>query len=190
MCMFIPEWITALSAFALAWITLGLAIYTGKLWRSTERNSQLELRAYISVGEEPKGRIIEEGERARVQSVITNNGKTPANDVKCNSGIVILPKDIREQSQLPKLKDKELTSTVMAAGEAVFLSTEGDYPIDSRELADICGFGNNRLYVYGIITYQDAFDGKQYTNFCYQIQVSPDGTVTGWHIVPCHNDRS
>lgn len=190
MCMFIPEWITALSAFALAWITLVLAIYTGKLWRSTERNSQLELRAYISVGEESKGRRIEEGKRAKVQSVITNNGKTPAHAIICNSDIVILPKDIKENSQLPKLKDKELISATMAAGEAVFLATEGDYPVDSHHLADICGFGNNRLYLYGTITYRDAFTENQYTNFCYQIQVSPDGTVTGWHITPCHNDRS
>lgn len=171
------DWIVARSTFALAIVTgflaiftLGLMIYTWRLWRITcqlvdgaKKTAERQLRAYISVSAEIRN--IDNGEAPSANLTIANYGQTPAYGLTQTSGIAwgesfdtlpipTGPKGMTNASLLPK---EHNDARVVAPR-----------PLD---IAEIAAFrtGTLTLWVYGDLRYRDAFDIDRFKKFRYMV---------------------
>jgi hypothetical protein len=172
-----------------------LAIFSARLWRSTdklwavtnrslqqaEQRSRKELRAYVSV--EPLGITEYPGHnllvgRFNVRSV----GKIPARDVSIYSTIVLDADAAR--SDFPIGAPRISPTVVQPGAKMEFHSYEG-YPIpadqlDGDEPLKLAGY----LYVWGEVLYTDEFNTTGWTAFCHRYPcemfgVSPSDGSTG-----------
>ena len=154
-------------------VTLGLAIYTWKLWRATgalaagaEDTARRQLRAYISVDYEQVRDINGNPKPNVIGLAIKNCGQTPAHAVShwTMSGVVDFP--LRPGGVLPPpgIPDPAKVKTVLhpTMHRTVLLpfslSDESKEQIRSGKFA---------FYVWGEVNYLDAFDHPRKTRFCF-----------------------
>lgn len=147
--------------------------------RLSSESTKRELRAYITV---KAGSIFfqrpDVNAPFEARPVIVNAGKTPARNVRTGFKIKVLP--------FPLPESIGLTAGGLEGGgsigpgetrEAFFVSL--DRVLSDEEVSAIQVGGNERLYVYGLVEYTDAFGDNQFTVFCQYIAWDADGNPAG-----------
>lgn len=170
------EWWMVYITSTLALITLGLAIYTARLWGATntlakgaEDTARRQLRAYISAV--PNYVYFSTGtSRITITTQIINHGQTPASEV-CTVGIVRicpypLPNDF-PFPDMPSTKNKGRSVRHPNAKNFSFkVSGEG---FSELEKDNAIRGETSRIYIFGITTYVDIFNKECFTKFCSSI---------------------
>lgn len=175
--------IVTLSTVIMALFTCALAISTQRLWKSGERHSERELRAYVSVTE-----INTTGFRplSSPETAITikNSGKTPAYDFKIERTFDLHKIPRNEFHPYPSESPDRSSGSI---GPGVEISAGGcsRRPFTAEEYkAVICG--EIALFFFGRIDYTDAFKKNRFTNFRYIGKASRRGIT--WDVAENGND--
>ena len=158
----------------MAAFTVALFAATYLLWKSGEKHSERELRAYVSV---PGAGIGNFGASKRVQAKlhVRNCGQTPAYDLSLITtlGIRKLPRHDFEPSQ--KIEGLVSKGTV-GPGDFVEVPQE----METALTPEICERIQRReiaIFFFGKITYRDAFEKQRFTNFRYIAEPTDSDTL-------------
>jgi hypothetical protein len=136
-----------------------------------EEAMRLQQRAWVFVTDLRAGEL-QAGKPVSMTLGFKNTGRTPARNVQIASQIDALPKGHAPQ---PKL-DKGYSRGIIPPEGTVFVSigngrSSGE-GLTQQELQAISS-GDLVVWVYGTLTYDDVFEVRQATIFCYRLQ--PDG---------------
>jgi hypothetical protein len=128
--------------------------------------------------------------RFEIRPVIKNTGQTPAHDVVMYARAVILPTALPPNFDFRAPADLSGGSVMMLGpNQDRFTSAILPRRLSFAELRGIFTAQTVRLYVYGTVTYRDAFKRRRWTNFCYSIVWLPRrGNM--WHATTRHNDAN
>jgi hypothetical protein len=156
--------IAAISAIFVAIFTATLWRATTRLWLSANRQSahleetaERQLRAYVLV---TTAEIISRDPRPGIRLAFKNSGQTPAYDVRIWVDVSIRTPD-NERHFSPPLQDHRMGSSII-----------GDLILDKYLEVDLVheehillAEGKITLYVWGEVTYRDAFNRQRRTRY-------------------------
>jgi hypothetical protein len=162
----------------IALFTIGIAIYTRRLVNATIRlegatirlvkagdgTAKKELRAYVhfSLDERSTTRL-SAGEEPTVMLIIRNSGKTPAYDVIIDINMVLADSPL--SVPLPPIPvERDSSKVVIQPGGEFHTVASLGRKLTPIEVAAVDGGEALRLYVYGTVTYEDAFGDSQITD--------------------------
>jgi hypothetical protein len=144
---------------------------------TTERNAELELRAYLSRA--PSERHLEVSDQRgtvfefRVR--INNDGKTPAYRVRSGGAVIILqvplPPDVSLEVRQPDINPSE---TIVGPGRGLIVSLLTE-PLSPQEIADVKAGTEKKMFLFIIVTYRDIFDKPRRLKIFDSILWKPDG---------------
>lgn len=150
---FIRDTLMIVATFGLAIFTYHLWQETGALVRDSQGNSERQLRAYVGIAAHAIENVAD-GSVPKVTLVFKNFGQTPAKDIRywLNS------------------KFGEFPAQPFKPEKFILFPTDvfsAFWTIGKLNAADMEGLktGQRLLYVYGEITYLDAFNNKRWTKF-------------------------
>ena len=168
----LAEWLIAICAGILAFVTARLVYYTKKLWASTgdlvagaKDTAERQLRAYVAAS---NVKIVEEGRPGWTRQIVDvemrNYGQTPATSITYWVDMCAKPFPLTsapERSQ--PFTDKHVgviapSETFTARCPIELLEGSNGYDIVH---------GTAAFYVYGQFLYRDSFNKEQTTNFRY-----------------------
>lgn len=163
------EAVTAAGTAALAFLTLTLAAGTLFLWLATRRlvkeseeTAERQLRAYIF----PENVIVDATHGVlRYTITFKNCGQTPAYDVTLYTTMAAAVYPMLEEPKGPATPPTE-SNGHLGPGLSIHCHTIPDPPVTSDEIKAIRA-GKAALYLFGKISYTDAFKKKRFVNFCY-----------------------
>jgi len=143
--------------------------------QTTQEQSRLDQRAWVGATEMnppsfKDGDItvyIKEGEKNTSFGVnIVNSGKTPARKVKNKQKITAYPANAKFIPFYPPINEREMSVSVIQPGmKSILYFGLFDDPL-TKEQINSFREGENILYIYGEITYEDVFGKKHRTTFC------------------------
>ena len=145
--------------------------------------SEMQLRAYLSVviGDG----IYQEREkelRFEGRSILVNQGPTPARKVSHISRAGIFPVPLPEGFVFPDLPGQKADENMIGPNQNRILSAAIDGYVDDGVVDDIKKGKGRGLYIWGAVTYEDAFEQKRETLFCHLITWLPNDKVWGYYI--------
>jgi hypothetical protein len=183
----------------LASFTVLLALFTLALWSATSKmsldakasadktlktiddNSKKELRAYISV---IVGDAIfqETGKGLRFQGrpVMVNTGRTPAYRVGFKAMAEILPVPLPDNFEFPLTGESTGAATLGPHQNFIMSPVVPGFVLDS-EVPEIMKCNGRALYVWGVVTYRDAFGRLRKTEFSQHLLWQLDGKIMGYY---------
>jgi uncharacterized repeat protein (TIGR01451 family) len=131
----------------------------------------MEQRAWVFVTE-TRASELQLGQPLSITVVFKNTGRTPAKNVQISTHLEPLPKGQAPEPKLEKMQNRGVippNGTVFVTistgrKHAEGVTEQGLKAITSGELV---------IWVYGTITYDDIFETRQATMFCYMLH--PDG---------------
>jgi len=136
---------------------------------------RLEQRAWVFVSETRVSEL-QAGKPLGIVVGLKNTGRTPAKNVQIASCIEVLPKGQLPEPNLEKTQSRGIippNGTLFVTIGAGRKNAEG---VTDRGLQGIMS-GELVVWVYGTATYEDIFENRQATMFCYMLQ--PDGKTFG-----------
>lgn len=165
-----PEAITAAGTIALAFLTLVLAIGTLFLWlatrrlvRGSEKTAERQLRAYVF----PFHNKIEKFDTSPLVNVgFKNSGQTPAYDVTVWTVVGIAAYPFANKPEQPINIQKSQKSGHIGPGAEMHTICKLGRSVTTSETTAVTA-GTAALYVYGELTYQDAFGKPRFTHVCF-----------------------
>jgi len=143
-----------------AFILFGATAIQAWLTRDTAKR---ELRAYISIL--AKITSLDAEDPIRAQVLISNSGKTPAYRLRVFAGIKF-PEAPVEADLTGPLGSQ--SSNDVGPGDRTDFFVQAPRQLTEAEKSEIRA-GSKAIYVYGIITYDDAFRRRQFTKFRYMM---------------------
>jgi hypothetical protein len=155
--------------------------------RDGRKSSERQLRAYImsvvGVGFRQGGT---RGLRFEFRPILLNTGQTPAYDAHIINGIRLLSPQEAESYDF-RLQNMPGSVATLGPRQDRFTQAIFERRLSKAELREY-RLGVRKLYVFGTITYRDAFRKHRYTNFCYSIAWWPKRAGAIWHTENRHND--
>ncbi len=149
-----------------------------------------QMRAYLTVG---LGAVIKQDTatnyRFEVRMTLQNVGNTPAYKVVSNVRADVLPFPLPQDFQPPPIVDTGSGTNVVGPHQNFVLTGIVDRMYSDDEINEIQNGSTKRLYIYGKITYEDAFGISRQTNFCQSILWLKNGTFMSWN-APNNNDSN
>jgi len=144
----------------------------------------MEQRAWIFVTETHVTHL-QVGEPLTVTLVLRNNGRTQARNVQIATHIDPLAKGRVPEPKLERAEDRGI---IPPNGTLLFNIKRGCGPSEGLTEQCLQGIfsGDLVVWVYGTIHYEDVFDTRQATMFCYMLQ--PDGKT--FHAAEIYNDAT
>ena len=136
---------------------------------------RLERRAWVFVTETRVGEL-QAGKPLSIIIGFKNTGRTPARNVQIATCIDALPKGQVPEPNLEKTQSRGIippSGTLFVTIGAGRKNAEG---VTEKGLQTILA-GELVVWVYGTVTYEDIFETRQATMFCYMLQ--PDGKTFG-----------
>jgi hypothetical protein len=180
----------------LAFVTVALAVIAFFALRDSQNTAQHQLRAYIYVNPQSAFHIDGQG-TLQVYSIVGNSGQTPALNVERFLGLEVLP-PIPSVTNKPMPREEGVT-VLGPRNEITLVKNWSQGTLSADQFSQIRD-GSLRVYVFGMITYEDIYEAKWQTNFC-NAYFGPEGvensqpTVTdpknascgylGWQAKPC-----
>ena len=162
----------ALATLAIASFTLTLWRATHKLWLTSEKTAERQLRAYVF----PKDIIITNlNSDPTVTITFKNCGQTPAYDkvVWASMAVAVFP--LEEEPKPPETGPTESIAHV-GPGMETHSFVKPDVPITTDEINGIQS-GKAALYLCGAVNYTDAFGKRRFSRFAaYRGGDAPDFT--------------
>jgi hypothetical protein len=163
------EEVTAAGTVALAFLTLILGVGTIFLWlatrrlvRGSEKTAEHQLRAYVF----PEKAVIAFTHRGpEIAITFRNCGQTPANDIVLYSTTIAAVYPLLEEPKALTTPPDEIGGN-LGPGMSFYYEALPDPPITNDELASVRA-GTKALYIFGAISYINAFEKKHCVNFCY-----------------------
>ncbi len=153
--------IVAISTCVMAAFTAALFIATVALWKSGQRHSERELRAYVSVTK-ASARWFGTIRPTEAEIEITNSGQTPAYEVSVVTTLDIhqFPRAVYNPSPDQGIPGRGTIGPHIAVD--VFPRSKRPLTRDERERIVRGELG---VFVFGEITYRDAFGTSRFTQF-------------------------
>jgi hypothetical protein len=157
--------------------------------RDGRRSSERQLRAYVTSA---IGTAIRQwaakGLRFEFRPILLNTGQTPAYDVHIVSAIRLL--SFREAATYDfRLPNVPGSISTLGPRQDRFTQVIFDRVLSRAELQQYLS-GQRQLFVFGTITYRDAFRKWRYTNYCYSIAWWNKRTTHLWLSFHRHNDSN
>jgi len=143
-------------------VIVGLVLVGVLQYDLLSRTTRQQLRAYLLI--DTAVRLGEHDDHPEFQVVIKNFGQTPAYRVR--SWISVRPGDREGQGALPgpQPATAETSDAALAPGGSFSLARRFDKDWDEAGYEDFMS-GSLALYLYGEVTYRDAFRRRHYTRF-------------------------
>lgn len=151
----------------------------------------MQMRAYVSV-------LINNGlyqERDKnlkfdVRPQVINTGHTPAHKLTYWATAEILPFPLPEDFTFPEGEDSLKAGFVLGPHQTIIANATVPDFVDDAEVAVIKGGRERRVYVWGIVFYEDAFGEPRHTRFCHNIFWinGPNGELVTGNYTGQHND--
>ena len=188
----LTDWIQAISAALIVGLTVAILFVYGsqtkimkrqarrmrQTIKSMDDTAERQLRAYLAIATQSdppgaaQGGITINPGRIEVRLFIKNCGQTPAYAMRDWCNIVIVP--TAQIARLPKLRKRvDDATSVIAPGQVITVGRDKVPGFNDADRA-IMARGPSLIYIYGTITYRDAFAKKRYLRFRYCT-----GTATG-----------
>ena len=168
--------IIAFGTIAIASFTYVLYRATNKLWKAGEVHSERQLRAYVF----PQySRIINFDTNPIVQIVFKNSGQTPAYKMDIWATVAAAVYPLMNEPEAPVGPATQSKGDI-GPGMDFHIAGPPDRPISGIERAGIRN-GTAAVYIYGKLSYRDAFDVSRFTKFCFiyggEAGCHPEGTM-------------
>jgi hypothetical protein len=178
--------ILAAATIALGIATIGLYLAGKGQLRHLEDTAERQLRAYIA------GPIRAEISNFNTRSptyrfAFKNSGQTPAHDVRfwTTSAVAIYPLDERPTEPPPEYTRGEGASVGVVGPGGEFFTDGGAQVAIAAEERDAVVIGRAAFYVYGEMTYRDAFNQMRHTTFGHLfhgvVAMQPNGMMPSYH---------
>ncbi|MGA3287511.1 MAG: hypothetical protein ABSD46_08790 [Bacteroidota bacterium] len=142
-------------------------VATKKSLQLAQRNFQIENRPYVGIKNITIDSL-EVGKKYVIKIFYQNFGKIPAQNLIITG--IGEPHTIREYN-IFKYDTTIGSIAVVPPSEILFATLVSDGKLTNEEI-DNFRRGNWYLYVYGMITYSDVFNGKDTTTFCFMLDYS------------------
>lgn len=155
---------------------------TASIAKATTDNAALmqgilhkQMRAYISV---EAGLPLYQDENIRFQGkpVLTNTGFTPARNVSYHAMAAVLDTHLRDDYVFERFGNASGNDTTLSPRQSITINNaivRERHP--DNEVEGIMSGQARRLYVWGVVQYEDIFGGKWETNFCFNYTFFRDG---------------
>lgn len=154
--------INAASTAIMAIFTVALFFSTHLLWKSGERHSARELRAYVFI--DKILREMHHDSPFRVTVFVRNFGQTPAYGLTIESEMDFHAEERKEFVLPPQTNPDPSVTTIPPGGTGEHVLTHQWTEKEFEFLKD----GKSRFYFFGIIRYRDAFGKDRWTRFRYK----------------------
>jgi hypothetical protein len=132
-----------------------------------------QMRAYVAVdigrGTYQDGRL-----RFAAAPVVNNTGFTPARNVSFRVMADILDTKLPKTFQFPEFAELKINDATLAPRQQFIIHGIVSNRFEDSEVQAIMTGEQRRLYVWGIVTYEDVFGGSWETRFCHNF-VFPTG---------------
>jgi hypothetical protein len=162
------EWAIAFMLFGTLVATAFAACYTKKQWETAVDNEQRSLRAYVGIAV-PSNGPIQRGPATSptIKLGIKNFGATPAYKMTYETGAAVrpypIPKD-NDYNAIPEFSSHVPITVWSGPLDPVGISISMQLTTD--EIARIKDGRAERFYMWGTISYFDAFKRRHFTNYC------------------------
>jgi hypothetical protein len=165
----------AIFTIILGLFTVNLAGATDKLVKGAEKTAERQLRAYVNVA---NAKAKPDGEFFVYSIEVKNFGQTPAYKVRLRYMIELRDFPATEPFVVP---DHPQVSVAVLPPTVPIHDAFRPTQILGTNQRQRLNNGTAAIYVYGLITYEDIFEGARETEFRYMIGgnvgVSPEGAV-------------
>ena len=129
-----------------------------------------QMRAYLTVG---LGGVINQDKtnnyRLEVRMTLLNTGNTPAYKIRSTTRIDVLPLPLPKDFALPTAPLQNGAGGVLGPHQNFILTGVADHFYSDEDINEIQFGAKKQLYVFGTVTYEDAFGIQRLTNFCQRI---------------------
>jgi hypothetical protein len=126
--------------------------------------------------------------RFQCNPLIVNTGQTPARNIVFKVQAAILPNPLPKDKHLPDTPDAGAGTSILGAKQNAEMNAVVDGFCADKDVKDIkSAAGDQALYTWGRITYEDVFGDKHSTLFCQHIYWDRKNNVRGLYI-PGRND--
>jgi hypothetical protein len=133
---------------------------------ATKNANIMQWRAYLTVG---FGSVIVQNKetnfRFEVRMTLQNVGNTPAYNIHTNAYADFLPSPLPDDFKFPAFVPNNLVGSNMGPRQDALFTAVANRIYSDDEVHEMEFGPNNQLYVYGTITYEDAFGISRKTNF-------------------------
>ena len=190
-----PQGVTALGLYLTLFFIAWQAILTRQAIVSSEKASQVELRAYLIVNVDSGAYQDRENEiRFAGTPTLKNTGKTPAHNVKYRNNSAILSDEFAKTFSFPR-GDEEFGRYVIGVDQTVTFTVVNKEYVDSPDVDAIRSGNGKAFYYWGIIEYDDAFGNSHTTEFCHRLYFykkssDPDVYGVNGNYVPGRNQST
>jgi hypothetical protein len=152
---------------------------------------QQQMRAYVSL--RYQGTIHQDDTtdyKFEVGMIIANTGHTPAHGVRYVAKLEVLPLPLPDDFAFD-LPDIPVNSAGVLGPQQIFsVRTPIDRMLTNDEITAVKTGQEERLYIYGSVTYKDAFGELHYTNFSQRLEWLRDGVTANGFNTLNHNDAT
>jgi hypothetical protein len=171
--------------------TLGLWWATVRLVRGADRTAERQLRAYVSV---ESGTYCRQNKRKRLnfdfQPLVTNNGVSPAYDVRMVSNIGVVSPIIPAEFNYTLPVGPNPSVTMIAPGQKRVHTVIYKQTLKLGDMRKVIK-GELCFHVYGTVFYLDIFKKQRQTNYSFTIFVpSRKSGSPVWHFTEYNNDAT
>jgi hypothetical protein len=189
-----PEGVTALAVLFTLFFIAWQALLMRQSVSASDEVAKRELRAYLTVGiggaayqerrpKEKGGDLMFE-----CRPVLFNSGRTPARKVTYKARAAVMPIPLPPGVHLPESPDDGIGGNILGPQQNAYMQGIVDgFQVDGEVNAIKYGTGTKGLYVWGLVTYEDAFGDGHFTRFCQHIYWDLQNNVLG-HYIPGRND--
>ena len=165
----LTDWLLAALTFFLALFTYRLWKSTDKLWETAEADTRIIQRAYLNVI--PRGVETNPAGAVVGQVSIRNAGHLPARNVSASVKIGWF--DSRSETKFDTGRIP-VQSTVLPAGAEM---PRGSGALESGKA--VLNAKKGYIYVWGSVTYEDGFGVNRWLTFCHRYTCETAGSVPG-----------
>jgi hypothetical protein len=106
------------------------------------------------------------GDRPEAWIAFENDGQTPAYDFVISVVVKILPAKLPPGFDFPV--EDSFGPDVLAPHAKNFTSKHAKLAVTADDLNQLA-WRDSAIYIYGGVTYKDAFESPWHTNFCYNV---------------------
>jgi|ERR1017187_1937298 hypothetical protein len=162
-------WKTRLEIVAI-FAGIGYAYVTYRQWHDLRHNFEVDQRVWLGVTEVATPRELHEGTVLNSTVILVNQGKTPAYNVVQQAGFRII------KAGGPFDPAREVNSSALSPQGIIMPTGKRELSICTlgaigQKRADELNSGEYRLYLFGRITYDDAFGKHHQTRFSMRMEL-------------------